>query len=91
MQNNNYDQGGIAASSTIWWLMSYFYFSDTSKDVNQEKNNIGPIKQEQLDSEISGKPDSTTTPALNEQTGDGRRPSVGKDGRRFREVSTITI
>ena len=75
---------------TLCWFMSYFYFLDTSKDVNQEKNNIGPIKQEQLDSEISGKPDSTTTPALNEQTGDGRRPSVGKDGRRFREVNTLT-
>ena len=63
---------------------------DNIKDKQlDEKENEGPIKSEQLDTETSGKPDSTTTPGTNDPAGDVRRSSGsgGKDGRKFREVN----
>ena len=66
---------------------------DDSKDGEilgeKEKENEGPVKHEPE----SGKPDSTTAPALNEPEADGRRTSGpgSRDGRRLREVCNISI
>ena len=67
------------------------YFSTDVESLDKEvseKENEGPIKSENLDTDTSGKPDSTTTPNSGEQILGARRSSgsAGKDGRRPREV-----
>ena len=68
-----------------------FYLSTDVESLDKEvseKENEGPIKSENLDTDTSGKPDSTTTPNSGEQILGARRSSgsSGKDGRRPREV-----
>ena len=83
-------------NSCITFLFSNFYpnaiylstdVESLDKEVS-EKENEGPIKSENLDTDTSGKPDSTTTPNSGEQILGARRSSgsAGKDGRRPREV-----